>query len=146
MDKDKIMSAEEVESLLKEKVPFVGDRSAYNRSVWDASKIMAQRLRKAYKDGYKAAERDYGGDPEDAPELTADQRFQLLEQSFDTKLVAGKLEPQDIAQYKDILNLTQKRRDIAVETVDFSKVFPDEASAMRVAQEVISQKIKDANE
>lgn len=144
--KEKLKTAEEIQDYLKGHLSCGDERKKYNSDQWQVSKVLAQEIRRAYQMGVadtKAKSKSSGGNEKRI--LGEEERIQELTAYFDGKLLDGTLMPQDIAQYKDILSLKVSERDVTVEIIDFSDVFPDEASALEMARRATVGEIMEAN-
>ena len=139
-------SAEDVQTLLKGNLEYGMDKKPFNSAVWHISKTIAQRITAARKAGYEEAEKKLKRKGGGIKVLDDDERIERLTAWFEARLMDGTLQPQDIAQFKDIENLRNKEQDVIMQPVMYGDVFPEEAGMLEIARIAMEKHVQEANE
>ena len=113
--------------------------------IWNDVVAHVKATKKEWKAEAKKAEAERLADMSEAP-MTQEEREAYAAKILDGALRNNEMSIAELDRFKAELGLEAKGRDIKIEMVDFSKVYPADADVYAVTAEVIRKGIEEANE
>ena len=113
--------------------------------IWNDVVAHVKALKKEWVAEAKKAEAEKLVDPSVAP-MTQEEREEYAAKVLDGALRSGEMSISELDRFKTELGLESKGRDINIDMVDFSEVYPADADVYAVTAEVIQKGIEEANE
>ena len=122
------MKPEALQASIKSALPMIEWNKAVNSPLWAMCKAEASKYNAEHKlaiaDAVAAVKVEKAKVESNRPvkRLTEDERADAIEALYDAKVIDQTISAAEVAQYKDLLNLKQRDRDVVINIVKYAEM------------------------